>query len=494
MATAGATTAPLLLATQPIAEAQRGIRETFTTTLRALYDIASRQLYQASGVVRDVAKASPRIASELAKTAGRAISEVARVSRISLRVFYRVLEKATGSPESIIVAVLMYKLVDYAVALDPNTVVSFLDNVKLSVQRLEFRVSSITLPRVSLQEWSSAVGDFFDKAKEYFVNIKQSLPEPEKPRVDLGCVAPTVPVDVVGWMKYYFCKFGEAFVTGLAYLGYYVFKFILLIVKASLDFIVYVLEFIKKIAVAFISFAEWFINGALAVFERIINGLLWIINQLVNFVLNYIAKPFVSVVIDYVVKPLAVFIVNAYNWVKTQMKTILCWYLKTCPLLVGFKWSYDYIGRRIRDRGFAGLRDILRFGIIGVFGVFTSSFLVTTMLLAVLVPECSFMPEATAVVPAPEPPTPIGVERIPVTHYSIVNMSVSSVESTTGRYPRAYYGRVDVGVSSEEVTSAKAPTIYYSYVSVKATSEETTTARSPNVYTSSVSIKITTTE
>jgi len=490
----GATATPLLLVAQPIREVQRGARETFIATLRALYDVASRQLYQAGGVVRDVARTSPRIAGELAKTAGRAISEVARVSRISLRVFYRILEKATGSPESIIVAVLMYRLVEYAVALDPNTVVSFLDNVKLSVQGLELKAPSIALPRVSLQEWSNAVSDLFDRAKEHLVNIKRSLPEPEEPKVDLGCVAPESPADVVGWLRYHFCKLGEALVTGLAYLGYYVLRFAMLAVKATLDLMVYVLDFAKRVAVAFISFAEWFINGALAILERLVNGLLWVTSQLVNLALNSVVKPFVSVVIDYVVKPLAVFVVNAYNWVKTQMKTILCWYLRTCPLLVGFRWSYDYISRRVLDKGFASFRDILRFGIVGVFGVFTSSFLVTTMLLAALVPECSFMPEATAVVPAPEPPTPIGIERAPATHYSVVNVAVSSTESASAMYPRAYYGAVGVGVSSEETVSARAPATYYSYVSVRATSEEETTATSARVYTSSVSLAVTATE
>jgi hypothetical protein len=489
-----AITLPVVTTISPLVESQKTARKATIETLKSLYDIVEGQALQAGGAFRDIVKASPRIMGEIARTTRRAFSEFARIGRISLRVFYRVLEKATGSPESIIVATLMYRLVDYAVAVDANSVVVILDGVKESVNKLSLTPPEVSLPRISLQAWITGVEAFYDGAKVIIQVAKQSMPRPERPSIDLGCGAPPEAWDVPGWFRYSFCKIGEAVINGLALLGYYVFSFLLFIVEKMMDFLVVVLEFTKLIIVGLIRLLEFIANGAMTVFETVVKGLLWLVFTVVNLILNTLLKPVFSLIVDYVIKPLAVFIVNAYNWIKNQMKTVICWYLRTAPALVGFRWSYRYIQKRVEAGGLAGLRDILRFGLLGSIGVFAGSFLVVTALLAIIAPECSLMPTATPAYTPPEPPTALAVTYTPSTYTSYVNVEVSVVEAVSAKAPVAYTSRVDVKVPVSESVSTRIPAQLYAWTSVKATASEYTGTRIPLTLTSTVNIKVTAVE
>jgi hypothetical protein len=489
-----AITLPVVTTISPLVEAQKTTRKVTVETLKSLYGIIESQASQAGGALRDVIKASPRVMGEIARTTRRALDEFARIGRISLRVFYRVLEKATGSPESIIVATLMYRLVDYAVAVDANSVAVILDGVKESVNKLQLTPPEVMLPRISLQAWIEGVEAFFDGAKATLQAVKQSLPKPEKPSIDLGCGGPPAAWDVVGWMRYSLCKFGEALLNGLALLGYYVLSFLLFIVEKMFDFLIMVLEFIKIITVGLIRLLEFIANGAMIVFETVVKGLLWLVLTVVNLILNILLKPVFSLIVDYVIKPLAVFIVNAYNWVKNQMKTVLCWYLRTAPALVGFRWSYRYIQKRVEGKGLMGLRDILRFGLFGSIGVFAGSFLVVTALLAIIAPECSLMPTATPAYAPPEPPTALAITYTPSTYISYVNVGVSIVEAVGVKAPATYTSRVDVKVAVTESTSIRVPAQLYAWVNAKATISEYTSTRIPLTLTSTANIKVTVVE
>jgi hypothetical protein len=215
----------------------------------------------------------------------------------------------------------------------------------------------------------------------------------------------------------------------------------------------------------------------MTVFEIVVRGLLWLVFTVVNLILNILLKPVFSLVIDYVVKPLAVFIVNAYNWIKNQMKTVLCWYLRTAPALVGFRWGYRYIQKRVEAGGLAGLRDIFRFGLLGSVGVFAGSFLIVSALLAIIVPECSLIPEATPAFAQPEPPTALAVTYVPSVYTSHVNVGVRASESVRARAPAVYASRADVKVAVVESTSVRIPAQLYAWINVNATASERTSTR-----------------
>ena len=489
-----AVTLPVVLAVSPLAEAQKTARQATIETLKSLYDIVEYQALQAGGALRDIVKASPRVMSEIARTTRRALDEFARIGRISLRVFYRVLERATGSPESIIVAVLMYRLVDYAVAVDANSVVAILDGVKESVNRLQLSPPEVKLPRISLQAWVEGAEAFYEGAKAAVQAVKQSLPRPEKPSISLGCAPPGSPLDVAGAVRYAFCVLAEAVLNGLAWLGYYALSFLLFIVEKILDFLVVVLEFTKLVTTGLIRLLELIANGAMTVFEAVVKGLLWLVFTVVNLILNILLKPVFSLVVDYVIKPLAVFVVNAYNWIKNQMKTVLCWYLRTAPALVGFRWSYRYIQRRVESRGLMGLRDILRFGLLGSIGVFASSFLVVTALLAIIAPECSLVPEATPAFASPEPPTALTITHVPSVYTSYVSVGVRVAESVSAETPAVYTSRVDITAPVSESVGVRIPAQLYAWISVRATASEYTSTRIPLTLTSTANIKVTVVE
>jgi hypothetical protein len=482
------------MAISPLAEAQKTTRRAAIETLRSLYDIIEHQALQAGGALRDVVKASPRVMGEIARTTRRALGEFARIGRISLRVFYRVLERATGSPESIIVAVLMYRLVDYAVAVDANSVVAILDGVKESVNRLALTPPEVKLPRISLQAWVEGAEEFYEGAKATVQAVKQSLPRPEKPSISLGCTPPGYPWEVVEALKYSLCVFGEALLNGLAWLGYYVASFLVFMVEKMLDFLVAVLEFTKLVTVGLIRLLELVVNGAVAVFEIVVKGLLWLVFTVVNLILNILLKPVFSLIVDYVIKPLAVFVVNAYNWIKSQMKAVLCWYLRAAPALVGFRWSYRYIQRRVEAGGLLGLRDIFRLGILGSVGVFAGSFLVVTALLAILAPECSLVPTATPAFAPPEPPTALAVTYVPSAYTSYVNVEVSVAEAASAKAPMVYASGVDVKVAVAEAATARIPQQLYAWTSVKATTSEYTSARIPLKLVATADIRVTVVE
>jgi hypothetical protein len=324
--------------------------------------------------------------------------------------------------------------------------------------------------------------------------VKQRLPRPERPAIDLGCGEPPGALDIPGWLRYSLCKLGEAILNGLAWLGYYALSFLLFIVEKIFDFLVVVLELAKIITVGLIRLLELVANGAMTVFEAVVKGLLWLVFTVVNLVLNVLLKPVFSLVVDYVIKPLAVFVVNAYNWIKNQMKTVLCWYLRTAPALVGFKWSYRYIQRRVESRGLVGLRDIFRFGLLGSIGVFAGSFLVVSALLAIIAPECSLVPEATPAFTPPEPPPALAVTHVPSAYTSYVSVGVRVGEVAGIKVPVAYTSRVDITAPVSESVSVRIPAQLYAWISVRATVSEYTGTRTPLQLRATADIKVTVVE
>jgi len=493
--TAGAVTAvPLLVVANTAGEAQRTARQAFIETLRSLYGIARNQVSHLAGGVRDIVRASPHALRALARTTDRALREVARISVISMRTFYRVVERATGTPESIVVAVLIYRLVDYSVSITPDGIVEFLDNIKRSVEGINITVPEIRLPTVDLSAWREGVHTVFETARRAIDNVKRELQVPEPGWIDIGCGAPPEWHDIPGQIRYGLCKIAEGMINGLVRLGYCIVSLALTVGRAILEFFKYLFTFIELVATGTVYMIEFLVNGSFRVFEFLVNSLLRLVQLVVNTVLSVIVKPLVVVVIDYVLKPLAVFLVNGFNWIKNSMKTCLCWYLRASPFLLGFRLAIRDIARRMEKGGGFGLLDLFRTGLFRTLAVFTASTLSVTILLTILVPECSLIPTAEAVMPAPEPPSPATLERVPVAHYSIVRIGVSVAEEYSAVIPAVYTSVVSIRTSVAERVVTRVPLVHYASLSVRVDVSETARASKPLAKSATLRLKVTVTE
>ena len=481
-----ATAAPLLITYSAVEEAKKTSRQVFIESLKSLYDIAEGQLYHVTGSVRDIVKTTPGVIRALTTTSRRALAEISRISRISINTFYRVVEKATGTPESIITAIVMYRLVDYAVNIDADSVSKFMDDLRTAVEKITFKIEHVTMPRVSLREISTKTAEYMDRVKQELIIRKEYIKDPEPPQPPVVCGEAPSPIDIPAYVAWAFCKLGEVIIHGLSTLGYYVVKALVSLVKLALDFIIYMLDFTKTVTAKLIELAEWIINGLISIIEHLLNGLIWIVNNIINLVLNYIVKPVALLTINYVVKPLAIFIINAYNWIKEQMKTILCWYLKTAPFLVGFRWMYTYMRKQGEKGLFLSPRELL----IKPLSILAASSIAVSIILAILVPECSLIPGAVAVEPAPPPPTTQAIETPPITHISTVTLKLASHETTTYIVPLIHTGKVAIKTTTAERTALRVAETHTAYVKIKTQVEETTTTPPALLHYSRVVVKL----
>ena len=443
-----------------------------------------------TGSIRDVIKTTPGIIKTLSITSKKALAEISRISRISMTTFYRVVEKATGTPESIIVAIVMYRLVDYAVKLDVDSVSKFMDDLREAVDKITFKIEPITIPRVSLGEIKTKTAEFIDKIKHELITRKGYIKDPEPPQPPAICGERPNPINIGAYLTWAFCKLGEIIIHGLSMLGYYIIKALLALVRLAIDFIVFILDFTKTITIKLIELAEWIINGIIGIGEFIINGLIWIVNGIISLILNYIVKPVISLIINYVIKPLAIFIANAYNWIKDQMKTIICWYLRTTPFLVGFRWVYTYM-RKQGEKGFILSPNQI---LIKPLSILMASTIATTIILTILIPECSLIPQITPVEPAPTPPLPQVIEKPPITHTSTITLKLTSRETTTYILPETHIGKITIKPTTTENTVTRTAETHIAYLRIKPQTEEKTNTPPMLLHYSRITIKIQVTE
>jgi len=477
-----AISAPVMGTINIMQNIQQQVTQITNTVLYQTLGVVRDLTKEGAGAVRDTVKAGAVVGSGMASALSKAWSAVERVGSISLKYFFKVVEKATGSPESVIVAILVYRVVDWGVAISPESIDNVLNQLKKNIDTLRFEIPSVTLPRISIADVSRGVEDFFDNVKAKIYDLQKSLEIPEPRWVDIGCGRPPDWYDVLGWMRYGFCKIAEGLINGLIRLGYEIARLGLWIASRILDFVALLVGFIKTVSVWFVTLTGWVLNGIITGIEVVVNGFIAIGNFVIGVILEWVIKKPVLFIIDYLVRPIALFIVNGFNWMKNAMKTVLCEYLKISPLALGFRYALRggdrEAGKGILGPVFKGLAK----GLV--------AFALTNITVAILVPECSLVPSVEATIPTPPPPDKPTMEIPSMSYTSIARIGVAVSEAERARTPNVHRSCVEGGIGVREWSDAKTPRLNTTTIMVSVSDVEYSSATAPRSFTSSTYISV----
>jgi len=481
-----AISAPVMGTINIMQNIQQQVTQITNTVLYQTLGVVRDLTKEGAGTARDTVKAGAVVGRGMTSALSKAWSTVERVGSISLKYFFKVVEKATGSPESVIVAILIYRVVDWGVAISPESIDSVLNQLKKNIDTLRFEIPNVVLPRINIAEVSKGVEEFFNNVKAKVYDLQKSLDIPEPSWVDIGCGKPPDPWDVPGVIRYAFCKVGEALLNGLIRLGYYIAKLGLWIVSRILDFVALLVDFIKMVSVWFVTLTGWVINGIITGIEIVVNGFIAIGNFIIGVILEWVIKKPILFIIDYLVRPIAMFIVNGFNWIKNSMKTVLCEYLKISPFALGFRYSLRASDREAGRGLFKSVFKGLARGFV--------AFALTNITVAVLVPECSLVPNVEATIPTPPSPDKLTMDRPPMTFMTVTKIGVAVKETETARVPSMYRTRVVETIGVRELSSAKTPRLNNASSVASVSTTEQASATAPRSHSSSTYISVKTVE
>ena len=316
---------------------------------------------------------------------GKGFSSLYNVGKISLSTFHKIVEKAVGSPESVVVAVLMYRVVDSAVSVESSVVSTTIDNFISNFESFEVRLPTIPIPRISLSMLRTSVSNFFENVKSGIDNISVSLTNPVTDQTissfSLGCRQPdaweSARTAGFAWIGYGFCVLGENVIKGLFKLLQLIIDVGITIVRGLLTVIKFIVDFIKYISDATITFIESLVNSIVAVIISILNSLIGTVEWIVNAVFTFAVKTPIVFITRYVIKPIAMALIDSFRYMRDMMKTVLCDYLRISPVALWF----TSLVKNLHDAsiGKAFISSI-------------ASMIFSTVFTGILVPECSLIP------------------------------------------------------------------------------------------------------
>jgi len=489
MAQAGAITAinaPILGTLNIIQSVQQQVNMMSYTAINQTINYIRDLSREGAGAVRDTVKAGAVTSRGMLQAVSKAWSTVERVGVISLKYFFKVVEKASGSPESVIVAILMYRVVDWGVAISPGSVDDMLKGLKQNIDSLRFELPEVKLPRVDIVSLTKSVNDFYEQVKAGIKNLQPQVTVEEPKWVDIGCGSPPQAYDVLGWMRYGFCKVAEGLINGLVKLGYAIISLGLWIVARLIDFVVLFVDFIKTISTWMIQLGGMVLNAVVTALEIVVNAFIKLGNFIMSVLLEWVVKKPLLFMIDYFIRPVAVFIVNGFNWIKNSMRTVLCEYLKISPFALGFRYAISSSSRESRKGVLRSIFGGLAKGFVG--------FALTNMLVAMLIPECSMVPRVQASVPMPPSPSELAIARPPMTFTTTMRFSLQVSEEKYVKIPVTYKTRAIYSIKADEKYRAVFPTFNYSTVSAKIQVKEETETATPRIHSSNIYIKVTSVE
>jgi len=492
MAAAGATavvSAPILGTLNIIQNVQQQVNMVAYTVVNQLFNAGRDILKETGAGARTGVLAAGFLGGRSLELLGKAWHTVERVGSISLKTFLRIVEKASSSPEAIITAVLMYRVVDWGIAITPQNVSEFFDNMKKSVEAFSFRIPSVSLPRADITKIKDEVNKFFDGLQAKLLDLKKTpyIPEPEA--ISFNCVAPEWWrfYDVLAMLQYAFCVVAEAIVNGFARLGYYIAKLLIPIWNFTLDVITALLEFVQFITVKLVELFTSIANISLGIMEFIINGFVSIVNSVVSVFMEFVVKRPLTALIDYVLKPIGVFIASGYQWIKQQMKAILCEYIKTSPFLIGFTFALKstYDAKRINSISkslFTGLSK----GFLGL--------TFTAMLTSMLVPECTLVSGASEIVARPQPPSeyvkPVETAPAPMEYKSLATVKLNVEDLFMRHTILQYKSSINISISEADAVKTTSGMIYKTTCFVKTSASETIRFSATQIHGSTVVLRL----
>lgn len=492
MATAGTAAviaAPILGTLNIIQNVQQQVNKIAYTFVNQMFNVGRDILKETGAGARTGVLTAGLLGGRSLELLGKAWHTVERVGSISLKTFLRVVEKASSSPEAIITAVLMYRVVDWGIAITPQNVSEFFDNMKKSVEAFSFRIPHVSLPRVDITGIRDAVNRFFDGLQAKLQDLKRTPDLPEPQPISFNCVVPEwwQRLDVLAMLQYAFCVVGEAVVNGIARLGYYIAKLVIPIWNFIIDVITALLEFVQFVTVKLVELIISIANIILGIIEFIINGLVYIANNIISVVVEFVVKKPLVALIDYVLKPIGVFIASGFQWIKQQMKTILCEYIKSSPFLVGFTFALKsiYDAKKINSISKSLLNGLAK-GFLG--------FTFTAMLTSMLVPECTLVSGAKEVVPRPKPPSeyvkPVGTITMPMKYESLATVKLNVEDLSMSHTTLRYQSSINISIRESDTVKTTSRIVYNTTCFVKVSTSETTEFKAPRVYRSTVVLRL----
>jgi len=412
------------------------ILESYKMVLGSVRDLGKSSL----DTVGKGATASAITGRGILSALGKGFSSLYNVGKISLSTFNKIVEKAVGSPESVVVAVLMYRVVDSAVSVESSVVSTTIDNFISNFESFEVRLPTIPIPRISLSMLRTSVSNFFENVKSGIDNISVSLTNPVTDQTissfSLGCRQPdaweSARTAGFAWIGYGFCVLGENVIKGLFKLLQLIIDVGITIVRGLLTVIKFIVDFIKYISDATITFIESLVNSIVAIIISILNSLIGTVGWIVNAVFTFAVKTPIVFITRYVIKPIAMALIDAFRYVRDMMKTVLCDYLRISPVALWFTSLVKNLHDTSISKAFIGS---------------IASMLFSTVFTGILVPECSLIPMQQ------QPVIPPQVQGIP------------PVSTTTIEKYDAKVGLRVTALDTLEFTPARMITLY-SYITV----------------------------
>jgi hypothetical protein len=419
--------------------------------------------------------ASSRVSSSVVRSIERALGVVYSIGKYSLNTFFKVMEKAVGSPESVVVGVLMYRVVDMTVNVQSQGVNDAIDNFVKGFESMALTPPEIQAPSVSFKPLYDALDGFKSMVEDSINNLITQMDnwrqQAQPGNISLGCSQPSLEQSLstlgFAWLGYGLCLLGQAVINGLLWLGYKIVelgiavaKFLLTVLKYFVDFIVYVNK------------------GLLTVLEKAVNGLLWVLTGFANLIIKglfliantvfeWVVKKPIVFIVKYVIKPIANAIIDGFNNMKNIMKAIICDYLKISPFALGFT---TWVTR--------GWKRAL------------ASMLISVLFVSLLAPECAMIPLSTPpAIAYPTPPAPTVTPTV-LTHVATVSIGVSVLDTSSGVWSKLYEMGFTAVIGSVEQPSVSQPSIYSGVSSVSVNASDTSAGYSSTAYSGSSTILI----
>ena len=454
---------------------QQQINQYVLTTYKVLLTGLKDMAVKTEDVASKGVDASSRVSGGVIKSIEHALGVMYNIGKYSLNTFSKVMEKAVGSPESVVVGVLMYRVVDMTVNVQSQGVNDTIDNFIKGFESITLTPPDVQAPTVTFKPLYDALDGFKDAVNKSINNLitqMETWQQQSQPgNVNLGCSAPSASqaISTVGfaWLGYAFCILGQTIINGLVWLGWEIVKlgitvakFILTGLKCLIDFLIDVLK------------------GILSILDRAVNGILWVLTGFVNVVIKglflianavfeLIVKKPVVFIVKYVIKPIANAIIDGFNNMKNIMKTIICDYLKISPFALGFTTWITHGWKRA-----------------------LASMFLSVIFVSLLAPECAMIPLSTSpAIAYPTPPTPVTTPTT-LNHVANVSIVLGVIDTMSGEGSKLYSMGFTPIISSIEQSSISQPSIYDGISAISVNSSDSSTGYSSTVYSGSSSILI----
>ena len=414
------------------------------------------------------------------------VHELNKINLSVMKSFVNNLVKIASSPNGYIIAILMYKVIDYMVPCSEKPLIDRIEDAASLIESFSISIPSIEVPRIDLGYLVTLVDLKITEWISSLASRAEELPEPRFEAISIPCPEPPQPAEwftnvAAAFLKTVACMLcnvlnnllmlGASIWYGLSWIGYIVLK--------GLTYIgVGALTVLKWICLLSIRALEAVINAGISFMESFINSFTFLTTATINVFLSLVVKIPATLVLRYVLKPFVSLFVTVASWFKENVKRVACYYLKIAPWIAGAAGLKKGAERR-------GLTGALIGGL--------SGFIVPALIGGVIVPECSIAVDPSA--PAPELVGDPFIPEVELTSRELTAVSEAHVRTVEHYYTTPVVELMalsEVPVRAPESINALTPSISVASSELTASiSEQLTVVRT---LTAAGTISITTAE